>query len=451
LGGGSFSVYLCATLCVSVKQLKMNLLLKHSNQLLASSFQLQITGSKSETNRLLLLQALYPNLTLENTSISDDSEVMIKALDHNFHTELVEVSQPATRNPQIINVHHAGTAMRFLTAYFAIQENREVILTGSSRMKERPIKILVDALRKLGAEISYEENEGFPPIKIKGKKLLQNKVSLPANVSSQYISALLLIAPKLENGLELTLEGEITSVPYIKMTLALLNEIGVKTSFADNNIVVKPQTINYKPQIISVESDWSSASYFYSIIALSEIGTEITLSSYKKNSLQGDSALVEIYKNFGVETVFNNNQSITISKINVHNSFPFGEGWDGANSPDIAQTIAITCFGLGMDCHLSGLHTLKIKETDRLEALKTELSKLGATISVTNDSLTLVSGSPPLEGLGVATYQDHRMAMAFAPLALKVPIIIEDAEVVSKSYPKFWEDLQSIGFTIEEK
>ncbi|WP_396176713.1 3-phosphoshikimate 1-carboxyvinyltransferase [Flavobacterium sp.] len=420
----------------------MNLLLKHSNQLLASSFQLQITGSKSETNRLLLLQALYPNLTLENTSISDDSEVMIKAL-QNFHLP--------TSISQLINVHHAGTAMRFLTAYFAIQENREVILTGSSRMKERPIKILVDALRKLGAEISYEENDGFPPIKIKGKKLLQNQVSLPANVSSQYISALLLIAPKLENGLELTLEGEITSVPYIKMTLALLNEIGVKTSFADNKIVVKPQTINYKPQIISVESDWSSASYFYSIIALSEIGTEITLSSYKKNSLQGDSSLVEIYKNFGVETIFNENQSITISKINVHNSFPFGEGWDGANSPDIAQTIAVTCFGLGMDCHLSGLHTLKIKETDRLEALKTELSKLGATISVTNDSLTLVSGSPPLEGLGVATYQDHRMAMAFAPLALKVPIIIEDAEVVSKSYPKFWEDLQSIGFTIEEK
>jgi 3-phosphoshikimate 1-carboxyvinyltransferase len=418
----------------------MNLLLKSSTCNPQSA--IAITGSKSETNRLLLLQALYPNLTLENTSNSDDSEVMIKAL-QNFHLP--------TSISQLINVHHAGTAMRFLTAYFAIQENREVILTGSSRMKERPIKILVDALRKLGAEISYEENEGFPPIKIKGKKLLQNKVSLPANVSSQYISALLLIAPKLENGLELTLEGEITSVPYIKMTLALLNEIGVKTSFADNNIVVKPQTINYKPQIISVESDWSSASYFYSIIALSEIGTEITLSSYKKNSLQGDSSLVEIYKNFGVETVFNNNQSITISKINVHNSFPFGEGWDGANSPDIAQTIAITCFGLGMDCHLSGLHTLKIKETDRLEALKTELSKLGATISVTNDSLTLVSSSPPLEGLGVATYQDHRMAMAFAPLALKVPIIIEDAEVVSKSYPKFWEDLQSIGFTIEEK
>ena len=418
----------------------MNLLLKSSTCNPQSA--IAITGSKSETNRLLLLQALYPNLTLENTSNSDDSEVMIKAL-QNFHLP--------TSISQLINVHHAGTAMRFLTAYFAIQENREVILTGSSRMKERPIKILVDALRKLGAEISYEENEGFPPIKIKGKKLLQNKVSLPANVSSQYISALLLIAPKLENGLELTLEGEITSVPYIKMTLALLNEIGVKTSFADNNIVVKPQTINYKPQIISVESDWSSASYFYSIIALSEIGTEITLSSYKKNSLQGDSSLVEIYKNFGVETVFNNNQSITISKINVHNSFPFGEGWDGANSPDIAQTIAVTCFGLGMDCHLSGLHTLKIKETDRLEALKTELSKLGATISVTNDSLTLVSGSPPLEGLGVATYQDHRMAMAFAPLALKIPIIIEEAEVVSKSYPTFWDDLKKIGFSIKEE
>jgi 3-phosphoshikimate 1-carboxyvinyltransferase len=418
----------------------MNLLLKSSTCNPQSA--IAITGSKSETNRLLLLQALYPNLTLENTSNSDDSEVMIKAL-QNFHLP--------TSISQLINVHHAGTAMRFLTAYFAIQENREVILTGSSRMKERPIKILVDALRKLGAEISYEENEGFPPIKIKGKKLLQNKVSLPANVSSQYISALLLIAPKLENGLELTLEGEITSVPYIKMTLALLNEIGVKTSFADNKIVVKPQTINYKPQIISVESDWSSASYFYSIIALSKIGTQITLSSYKKNSLQGDSSLVEIYKNFGVETIFNENQSITISKINVHNSFPFGEGWDGANSPDIAQTIAVTCFGLGMDCHLSGLHTLKIKETDRLEALKTELSKLGATISVTNDSLTLVSGSPPLEGLGVATYQDHRMAMAFAPLALKIPIIIEEAEVVSKSYPTFWDDLKKIGFSIKEE
>ena len=423
----------------------MNLLLEHNSQLPTSSFQLQITGSKSETNRLLLLQALYPNISLENTSNSDDSEVM---------TNILNNSKLETRNSKLFNVHHAGTAMRFLTAYFAIQENREVILTGSSRMKERPIKILVDALRKLGAEISFEENEGFPPIKIKGKKLTQNKVSLPANVSSQYISALLLIAPKLENGLQLTLEGEITSVPYINMTLALLNEIGVKTTFEDNVIIVNPKPATRNPQLVTIESDWSSASYFYSIVALSEIGTQITLSSYKKNSLQGDIALVEIYKNFGVETIFNNNNSITISKFSCHPELVEGQNSQLAtfnsqlnNCPDIAQTIAVTCFGLGIGCHLTGLHTLKIKETDRLEALKMELSKLGATISVTDDSLTIEpSVIARHEAISIATYQDHRMAMAFAPLALKFPIIIEDAEVVSKSYPEFWNDLKSIGF-----
>jgi 3-phosphoshikimate 1-carboxyvinyltransferase len=382
---------------------------------------------------------LYPNLILENTSNSDDSEVMAKALSTDGQTELVEV-------------HHAGTAMRFLTAFFAIQENREVVLTGSSRMKERPIKILVDTLRQLGAEISYEQNEGFPPIRIKGKKLTQNKVSLPANVSSQYISALLLIAPKLENGLELTLEGEITSVPYIKMTLSLLNEIGVETSFVGNKITVKSLSHVPNPLPLIVESDWSSASYFYSIIALSEIGNEITLSSYKKNSLQGDSVLAEIYKDLGVETVFDNNKihlrrvQIPIPKSLIINLNDF---------PDIAQTIAVTCFGLGIGCHLTGLHTLKIKETDRLEALKTELSKLGASVSVTNDSLTLQSYSPffegcPKSGVAINTYQDHRMAMAFAPLALKTDIIIEEAEVVSKSYPAFWVDLKKIGFAIEE-
>ena len=338
--------------------------------------------------------------------------------------------------------------MRFLTAFFAIQEEKEVVLTGSSRMKERPIKILVEALNELGAEITYEENEGFPPIKIKGKKLTQNKVSLPANVSSQYISALLLIASKLENGLELTLEGEITSIPYIKMTLALLNEIGVKTSFENNIIKVThhPSPIIHHP--ITVESDWSSASYWYSIVALSEIGFQVTLSSYKKNSLQGDSTLVEIYKDFGVETIFNNDNSITISKtkksqlsiVNYHLN----------NSPDIAQTIAVTSFGLGIACDLTGLHTLKIKETDRLEALKMELTKLGAEISVTNDSLYLKSSSAIKEKISISTYQDHRMAMAFAPLALKVPIIIENAEVVSKSYPSFWEDLKSVGFDVNE-
>ena len=409
---------------------------------------LQITGSKSETNRLLLLKAFYPTILLENTSNSDDSVVMLKALSTAFKTELVEV-------------HHAGTAMRFLTAFFAIQENREVVLTGSSRMQERPIKILVDALRQLGAEITYEENEGFPPIRIKGKKLIQNKVSLPANVSSQYISALLLIAPKLENGIELTLEGEITSIPYIKMTLSLLKEIGVETSYVGNKISVKPlDTLSMSslaqsrdegpnPKSLIVESDWSSASYYYSIVALSEIGTSITLSSYKKNSLQGDSVLVEIYKKLGVETKYNSDNSISISKS--FNIQPKTINLNLNDAPDIAQTIAVTCFGLGFDCHLEGLQTLKIKETDRLEALKNELEKLGAKVSTTNDSLTIISTGILRSNIKIETYQDHRMAMAFAPLAVKTEIVIEDAAVVSKSYPDFWRDLKKIGFIIEKR
>lgn len=398
--------------------------------------KINITGSKSETNRLLLLQALYSNLVLENASNSDDSEVMLEVL-KNF--------QLPTSNAQLFDIHHAGTAMRFLTAYFAIQEGKEVVLTGSSRMKERPIQILVTALKALGATISYEEKEGFPPIKIIGKNLNQFKVTLPANISSQYISALLLIAPKLEQGLEVTLEGEITSIPYIKMTLALLNEIGVQTAFESNVIKVdKLKTLN--SNVITVESDWSSASYWYSIVALSEIGTEIKLSSFKENSLQGDAVLVEIYKHFGVATTFENS-SILLTKIENSN-LPVTIELDLKNAPDIAQTIAVTCFGSGLACHLTGLHTLKIKETDRLEALKTELTKLGAIISVTNDSLTLQSAEKINENVSIVTYQDHRMAMAFAPLALKVPIVIENAEVVSKSYPTFWEDLKTFNFAI---
>jgi len=422
----------------------MNLLLKNS-KLETRNSKLQITGSKSETNRLLLLQALYPNLILENTSNSDDSEVMMKALQN---------SEFGVRNSELIDVHHAGTAMRFLTAFFAIQEGKdlsdlaEVVLTGSGRMKERPIKILVDALIQLGAEITYEENEGFPPIRIKGKKITQNKVSLPANVSSQYISALLLIAPKLEKGLELTLEGEITSIPYIKMTLALLNEIGVETSFVGNKITVCHAEL-VSASRLTVESDWSSASYWYSIVALSEIGYQVTLSSYKKNSLQGDCALIEIYKDFGVETTFNNDNSIIISKERVHNSQLSTLNSQLNNSPDIAQTIAVTCFGLGLGCDLYGLHTLKIKETDRLEALKTELTKLGGVVVVTNESLHLKPSTHINENIAINTYQDHRMAMAFAPLALKVSIKINEAEVVSKSYPDFWEDLKKIGVLVK--
>lgn len=419
----------------------MNLQLKSS--IVNQESTIKISGSKSETNRLLLLQALYSNIKLENSSNSDDSEVMIKALSKTFQ------SKSNYQQPTTIDIHHAGTAMRFLTAFFAIQDNIEVVLTGSKRMKERPIKILVDALRTIGAEIVYEENEGFPPIKIKGKKLTKNKVSLSSSVSSQYISALLLIASKLENGLELTLKGEITSIPYIKMTLALLNEIGVETKFVDNIITVNHQS-SIDNQQSTIESDWSSASYFYSIVALSKIETKITLSNFKKDSLQGDAILTEIYKDFGVATTFNKNQTITISKIRNHGVKLISHNFK--NCPDIAQTIAVTCFGLGIGCNLTGLHTLKIKETDRLEALKTELLKLDAKIEVTNDSLILESFSKKreVENITISTYQDHRMAMAFAPLALKTPIIIENAEVVSKSYPDFWKDLKSIGFIISE-
>ena len=412
----------------------MNLKLSYNLPTLKTN--LQISGSKSETNRLLVLQALYPNLVLENTSSSDDSEVMLNAL-QNF--------QLPTSNFQLVDVHHAGTAMRFLTAYFAIQEGREVIVTGSPRMKERPITILVDALNQLGAEITYEEKEGFPPLRIRGNKIVKNRVALPANVSSQYISALLLIAPKLENGLELVLEGEITSLPYIKMTLDLLNQIGVKTLFENNTIKVTHHPLPNTQQLITVESDWSSASYWYSIVALSEIGFQVTLSNFKKNSLQGDSALVEIYKNFGVQTVFNDKE---ISLCKVETLIPETLNLNLNNCPDLAQTIAVTCFGLGISCQLAGLHTLKIKETDRLEALQTELTKLGADIQVTSEALRLQPAASIKSNIVISTYQDHRMAMAFAPLVLKTTLIIEEAEVVSKSYPTFWNDLKKVGFEI---
>lgn len=393
---------------------------------------ISITGSKSESNRLLLLQALYPQISIENLSNSDDSVLMQKAL---------------KSNDSVIDIHHAGTAMRFLTAYFSIQKNREVTLTGSTRMKERPIKILVDALKILGAEISYIENEGFPPLKIVGKTLVKNEVTLLANVSSQYISALLLIGSRLKDGLVLKLEGKITSVPYINMTLSLLNQIGIETSFIENTIIIKPCQSEIKPQSLVVESDWSSASYFYSLVALSDIDTELTLNSYMKDSLQGDSVLAEIYKNFGVETRFKES-SITLIKVANLNSTSKID-LDLSNAPDIAQTIAVTCFGLGIECQLIGLHTLKIKETDRLVALETELIKLGASVTITEKSLHIEASAKIKGNINIATYKDHRMAMAFAPLGLKVPLTIENADIVSKSYPQFWEDLSAIGFNLK--
>ncbi|MDP3946628.1 MAG: 3-phosphoshikimate 1-carboxyvinyltransferase [Lutibacter sp.] len=386
---------------------------------------IQITGSKSETNRLLVLQQFYPNLTIENISNSDDSELMQKALKSNSNE---------------INIGHAGTAMRFLTAYFSVKEGAEIVLTGSHRMKDRPVKILVEALTSLGANIHYLEKEGFPPLKISGKKLTKDFVEIEGSVSSQYISALLLIAPTLQNGLKLKFKGEVTSVPYIKMTLQLLAELGIDYVWEGNLIAVKPKpTIETKT--VTVESDWSSASYFYSLCALSP-NSEITLSSYKKNSLQGDSALATIYENLGVSTEFNENAIILKNKQTL-NLNPLTLNL--INAPDIAQTIAVTCFGLGIECYLTGLHTLKIKETDRLVALKTEIEKLGGEVIITNETLHLKPSTNINENISIATYDDHRMAMAFAPLAVKVAIEIEDAGVVSKSYPTFWEDFDQIS------
>ena len=347
-------------------------------------------------------------------------------------------------NHSLIDIHHAGTAMRFLTAFFATQNGRKIVLTGSSRMKERPIRILVDALRNLGAKIEYSENEGFPPLKIQGQEFLKSEVFLKANVSSQYISALLLIAPSLKNGLNLYLDGKITSVPYIEMTLALLNEVGIKTSFESNKIKVFPYE-EHNSKTLIVESDWSSASYFYSIVSLSSVGTKINISSYKENSLQGDAILSEIYNSLGVSSKFNNSV-LTIEKVS--DDLPKSLDLDLSNTPDIAQTIAVSCLGLQINCNLTGLHTLKIKETDRLLALKNEIKKLGTNIEISNNSLEINSPKPLLKNVQIKTYNDHRMAMSFAPLMLRTDIYINNANVVSKSYPNFWNDLEKIGLNL---
>lgn len=399
-------------------------LLKISRKNKITSKKIQITGSKSETNRLLILQQLYGNLKIDNPSVSDDSLVLQKAL-------------ASSKNE--INIGHAGTAMRFLTAYFATLENKEVILTGSERMKNRPIKILVDALKFLGAEIQYLEKDGYPPLKILGKKLSKGFVEIQGNVSSQYISALLLIAPKLPNGLKLKFKGEVTSVPYIKMTLSLLEALEIEFDWKDNVITILPKS-SIKNKTIVVESDWSSASYFYSLVALNS-GSELQLTSYRKNSLQGDASLSNIYEKLGVQTVFKED---TIILKNTKTIAPENLELDLVNTPDLAQTIAVTCFGLGISCMLTGLHTLKIKETDRLVALKTEIEKLGGKVNLTNNSIKVFSSDIINKNISIATYHDHRMAMAFAPLALKVPIQIEDPEVVSKSYPNFWNDFEKI-------
>ena len=393
--------------------------------------EITISGSKSESNRLLILQQLFPEISIANLSDSDDS---------------VHLQQALSTKGSTIDIGHAGTAMRFLVGYFASKKNSEVVLTGSERMQQRPIGILVEALRDLGAEISYEENEGYPPVRITGKTIAKDKVQINGNVSSQYISSLLLMGTHLAKGITISLIGKVTSIPYIKMTLSLLNQLGISTRFEGNTLQVFPVK-QLQKQTVVVESDWSSASYFYSVAAFSEIGSTIQLSAYKKESLQGDSCLAEIYSHFGVETVFDQN-TISLKKVRPTDAGPLT--LDLKNAPDIAQTIAVTCFGLGVACHLTGLHTLKIKETDRLEALEAELKKIGAVITITNESLSLSASTKMHENIAIKTYNDHRMAMAFAPLAFKVPIAILDAEVVSKSYLKFWKDMQQIGIQIKE-
>ena len=390
-----------------------------------NNLTLNIGGSKSETNRLLLLQSLYPNLQIENASPSKDSEAMYRGLHSGEST---------------IDIGDAGTAMRFLTAYYAACQNKDVILTGSARMQERPIGILVEALRQLGAAIYYSKGEGFPPLHIQGKQLEGGTLSIKANVSSQYISALLLVAPSFANGLSLHLDGEITSFPYLRMTLSLLNELGIAGTFEDNTFTIE-HTPAVAPQMIVVEPDWSSASYFYSMVALSPVGTSIYMNHYKERSLQGDRIVADIYQSFGVRTIFWGDKIQLIKERDLLSPI---FSYNLMDCPDIAQTIAVTCFGLGIECFLSGLHTLNIKETNRLEALKNELTKLNAEVHISKEEIWVGSARKITRNISIDTYNDHRMAMAFAPLALKVPIIINDVEVVEKSFPDFWELFESI-------
>lgn len=390
---------------------------------------IQISGSKSISNRLLILESLFSNIQIGNLSNSQDTQLLKKALSENTET---------------VDIHHAGTAMRFLTSYYSIQKGKTTVLTGSKRMKERPIKNLVTALQKLGVEIEYLENDGFPPLKITGRKITARSVDVPANISSQFITSLLLIAGKLENGLEINLVGEVTSRSYIEMTLDILTKFGIKSSFTGNTITVEPFVDQESSVLIyEVESDWSSASYFYSLAAL---GREtLHLKSFYKASTQGDSAIAQIYETFfGIITAYIEDQhALTLQPVE---NFPFPEKiiLDMNNCPDIAQTLCVTAAALKIPFEISGLGTLRVKETDRLLALYNELQKLGTETEITDSSIKSVSFGEPQENISVKTYQDHRMAMSFAPFCLIKELNIEDEDVVEKSYPMFWEDLEKI-------
>jgi 3-phosphoshikimate 1-carboxyvinyltransferase len=413
----------------------MKLKLRASDKPLVQPVKIKVTGSKSESNRLLILKQQFPNLEIGNLSNSDDTVHLQHALDSKEDT---------------LDIGHAGTAMRFLTAFLANQPGKKVTLTGSDRMKERPIGILVDALRFLGAQIDYVEKEGYPPLKITGKQLNGGDVTMDAGVSSQYLSALLLIGSQMQNGLHLRLSGQLTSRPYLEMTTTLLTDIGLSVKFKDNHIRIEPQqTIN--DQIVTVESDWSSAGYWYSWVALQDAGYTMELSSYREISLQGDAALASIYRDLGVATSYGEN-TITLARISDFKQSKQLK-FDLTEQPDQAQTVFATCIGLGVNLKMSGLHTLRIKETDRIEAMKVEGARFRESeITTTSNTIEIqfLSESHFNKRVTIDTYNDHRMALAFAPLCMKTELIINDADVITKSYGDYYEDLKSVKVDITE-
>jgi 3-phosphoshikimate 1-carboxyvinyltransferase len=389
-----------------------------------------LPSSKSESNRALIMNALSGNvIALDNISEARDTQTMLRLL----KTEGKE-----------LDVLDAGTTMRFLVAYSAVKGLNKV-LTGTERMQERPIKILVDALRELGAEIQYLKNEGFPPVEIKGFQYAGNKsVKVRGDVSSQYISALLMIGPELPEGIELTLEGKVGSRPYIEMTLSLMELFGAKYSWKENVIKVEP--VPYQSQKYFIESDWSGASYWYSVAALSK-ECDIELVGLKEKSLQGDSKIVEIMRSLGIGTTYVSN-GVRLNKIEGKSELKF----DFSHCPDLAQTVFVICAAKKVKLTATGLESLRIKETDRIAALQNELAKIGSEILENQGVWELVNSDREVdsfENLVFDTYDDHRMAMAFAPLALLQKVVIDNPSVVNKSYPGYWKDLQKAGFIIK--
>ena len=393
----------------------------------------QLPASKSICNRALILNALsYSPYEIQNLSDCDDTDVMVKALNS---------------NDSHFDVKAAGTAMRFLTAFLS-KVVGEWTITGTERMKNRPIRILVDALNAVGAKIEYLEKEGFPPLRIMGSALQGGEISLDGGVSSQYISALLMIAPLMEKGLTLHLQGKVISKPYIHLTLQLMKQYGVESEWVGSTIKVAPQS--YRPLPYTVESDWSAASYWYEMMALSQ-QAEIELKGLFKESLQGDAAGAKLFAQLGVATEYKAGGVVLRKNGNVCQKLIY----DFVNEPDLAQTFVTTCAFMDIPFRFTGLQSLKIKETDRIEALKCELRKLGYVLTDTNGSILEWNGErcEPEAHPVITTYEDHRMAMAFAPASLvrKEGIEIAHPEVVSKSYPHFWENLESAGFVVESR